>query len=147
MFSENEIGREITVEIDDNKQNVILNSSSKKTVRLAQNTVQWNNMYRKCSSMIFGRLTGLEGNPNITPDDKWTKISQFPYGKTLTEEISPKSGIVFLQDIESTKEQQIAIEIKSGNALYILLNGEYITAHFSPDRVDSGQEIVFLPLK
>jgi alpha-L-fucosidase len=97
--------------------------------------------------MVFGNLTDLEGNPNIIPDDKWTKINQFNYGQIVTEEVLSKSGTVFLQEIESIKEQKIAIEIKSGNALYILLNGEYITAHFSPDRVNSNQEIVFLPLK
>jgi len=147
MFSENELGREIIVEIDENKQNITLNSSNKKIVSLVQNTVKWGDLYRRRSSMVFGNLPDLEGNPNITPDDRWTKVNQFFYGKIVTEEVLPKSGTAFLQEIESTKEQKIAIEIKSGNALYILLNGDYITAHFSPDRVNSNQDIVFLPLK
>jgi alpha-L-fucosidase len=52
-----------------------------------------------------------------------------------------------LQEIESTKPQTIAVEIESGNAVYILLNGKYITAHFSPERIKNQKEIVLLPLK
>src|SRR5690554_3920407 len=74
MFSENELGRKIIVEIDENKQNITLNSSNKKIVSLVQNTVKWGDLYRRRSSMVFGNLPDLEGNPNITPDDRWTKV-------------------------------------------------------------------------
>lgn len=77
MFSENELGRKIIVEIDENKQNITLNSSNKKIVSLVQNTVKWGDLYRRRSSMVFGNLPDLEGNPNITPDDRWTKVNQF----------------------------------------------------------------------
>ena len=46
-----------------------------------------------------------------------------------------RESVLFLQEIESTKEQKIAVEIGSGNAVYILSNGKYITAHFSPERI------------
>jgi len=36
--------------------------------------------------------------------------------------------VVFLQEIESLAEQTIAVKLTSGNAAYVLLNGEYITA-------------------
>src|SRR5690606_18443435 len=100
MFSENELGRKIIVEIDENKQNITLNSSNKKIVSLVQNTVKWGDLYRRRSSMVFGNLPDLEGNPNITPDDRWTKVNQFFYGKIVTEEVLPKSGTTFLQEIE-----------------------------------------------
>ncbi len=52
-----------------------------------------------------------------------------------------------MQEIESTKNQTIAVEIGSGNAVYVLLNGEYITAHFSPERKEWQTETLLLPLK
>lgn len=70
---------------------------------MVQNTVKWGDLYRRRSSMVFGNLPDLEGNPNITPDDRWTKVNQFFYGKIVTEEVLPKSGTAFLQEIESTK--------------------------------------------
>ena len=39
------------------------------------------------------------------------------------------------------------MEIGCGNAVYILLNGKYVTAHFSTDRLHAQKEIVLLPLK
>ena len=36
---------------------------------------------------------------------------------------------------------------RSGNGVYILLNGEYVTAHFSPERKEWQTETVLLPLK
>ncbi|MDO5523160.1 MAG: alpha-L-fucosidase [Bacteroidia bacterium] len=147
MFSDNEKGREIQIDIDGNEQTVTLNSSAQKTVRLPKNAVKWGDLYRKRSSMVFGNLADLEGFPSINTDENWQKVTDFKYGAAITEKISPKSGVAFLQKIESAKEQPIAVEIKSGNAVYILLNGEYITAHFSPNRVTSDEETVFLPLK
>ena len=39
------------------------------------------------------------------------------------------------------------MEIGSGNAVYILLNGRYLTAHFSPERVNHQTETVLIPLQ
>ena len=52
-----------------------------------------------------------------------------------------------MQEIKSSKEQTVAIGIGSGNAVYMLLNGKYITAHFSPERKAWQTETVLLPLK
>ena len=52
-----------------------------------------------------------------------------------------------MQEIESTKNQTIAVELGTGNAVYVLLNGEYITAHFSPERKEWQTETLLLPLK
>lgn len=147
MFLDNEKGREIEVITDGSVQKATLNSSNRKTVRLPKNSVKWGNLYRKRGSMVFGNVGEFEGKPSIAVNDSWQKVNDFSYGEAVTEKISPKSSVVFLQEIEASKEQQIAVEIESGNAVYILLNGEYITAHFSRDRVKSDEEIVFLPLK
>ncbi len=148
LFSDNEKGREIEITADGNVQKATLNPANQKIVKLPKNTVKWGNLYRKRTiSMVFGHLVDLEGRSPISINDNWQKVENFAYGESVTEKVAPKSGITFLQEIESTKEQQIAVEIESGNALYILLNGEYITAHFSRDRVKSDKEIVLLPLK
>lgn len=146
-FSDNEKGRAIEVSIDGNTEHIKLNSSDQKTVRLPKNTVKWGNLYRKRGSMVFGNVGDFEGKSSVSIDEDWQKVNDFRYGEPVTEIINQKSSVVFLQEIESSKEQQIAVEIASGNAVYILLNGEYITAHFSPDRVTADEEIIFLPLK
>ena len=39
------------------------------------------------------------------------------------------------------------MKLASGNGVYILMNGNYVTAHLSPERLKSQEEIVLLPLK
>jgi len=55
--------------------------------------------------------------------------------------------VLFLQEIESEKDQVIAVEVGSGNGVYMLFNGAYLTAHLSPRRVKFGKEVVLLPLR
>lgn len=147
LYTDNERGRVIEVDIDGKKQEVTLRSDHPKTVRLPKNSVKWGNLYRKPGSMVFGNVGSLEGAFPVSVDENWQKVNDLPYRKTITEKISPKTSVVFLQEIESEKERPIAVKITSGNAVYVLLNGRYITAHFSPDRVHSDNELVLLPLK
>lgn len=147
IFSDNEKGRVIEITADESVQQITLDSSTQKTVRLPKNSVKWGDLFRKRGSMVFGQAGELEGKSNINADNEWRRVDDFPYGEAVKEKITPRTSIVFLQEIESAKELSIAVRIASGNAVYILLNGEYVTAHFSPDRVTSDEEIVFLPLR
>ena len=63
------------------------------------------------------------------------------------EPIIERQSVILLQEIESKQNQTAAVKIRGGNAVYVLLNGKYITAHFSPDRIKVQEEIVLLPLK
>ena len=80
-------------------------------------------------------------------DSRWSKVNDFQYGQVHSESIIERQSVIFLQEIESTQNQTAAVKIRGGNAMYILLNGKYITAHFSPERIKDQEEIVLLPLK
>lgn len=148
-FTDNEKGRTIDVEIDGKSQIVVLESTTSKAVRLPQNSVKWGNLYRKPGRGVFGTVE--EEGEQVTDindeNSRWKLVDNFTYGELYSENILPRQSVVFLQEIESTREQTAAVEIESGNAAYIVLNGEYITAHFSPERIKSQQEILLLPLK
>ena len=91
-----------------------------------------------------------EHRPPVTSrqlQEEWQQIPDFRYGEKLTLPLGERESVLFLQEIESSEEQVAAVEIGSGNALYLLLNGRYVTAHFSPDRVNYATEIVLLPLR
>lgn len=148
-FTENEKGSQVELEIDGRKQSVSLQPDVSETVRLPKNRVKWGNLYRKPGRGVFGNVEE-EGAQQVdvnAADSRWVAVNNFPYGERQTERILPRASVVFLQEIESTHEQTVAVKIESGNAVYILLNGEYITAHFSPDRIKQQEEIVLLPLK
>ncbi|WP_352422692.1 alpha-L-fucosidase [Proteiniphilum sp.] len=148
-FTENERGRRIELEIDGRRHPVTLEADASETVRLPGNSVKWGNLYRKPGRGVFGnveeeRIQRVDVN---RAGSRWEAVDEFHYGESYTESILQRASVVFLQEIESTDEQTVAVKIESGNAVYILLNGEYVTAHFSPDRVKRQEETVLLPLK
>lgn len=149
QFTDQEVGRRVKIEINGVPQEVTLEPGTMKQVKLSPRSVQWGSLYRKPGRGVFGTVEE-EGAAAIDPkatDSRWVEVTNFRYGEEHAEAILPRGSVVFLQEIASDKEQTIAIRLTSGNAAYILLNGEYITAHFSPERIKKQQELLLLPLK
>ncbi len=147
-FTDSEKGEKIEVDINGNKQEITLSARSSIKQTLDKNSIKWGNLYRKPGRGVFGNVEE-EGVKyvDVQADENFKLVSDFNYEESYTEAIIPRRSFVMLQEIESTKPQTIAVEIESGNAVYILLNGKYITAHFSPERIKNQKEIVLLPLK
>ena len=145
IFTDSEVGRQIELLSGDDNQKITLKPTASKRVKLNPKSVTWGNLYRKPGRGVFGSMPEEEHVYVDTSD--WNKVDGFEYGQSNTEKILPRASIVLLQEIESAKDQTIAVEIESGNAAYVLLNGAYVTAHFSPNRIKSQKEIVLLPLK
>ena len=148
-FTENERGREVELEIDGKKQTFTLEADASENVKLPKDRVKWGNLYRKPGRGVFGNVEeeGIQVVDVHAAGSRWMAVDNFRYGESHTEPVIPRASVVFLQEIESTHAQTVAVKIENGNAVYILLNGEYITAHFSPDRIKQQEETVLLPLK
>lgn len=149
MYTENEFAKTIEVSVDGSSKNVELNTSVFSIVKADNNTVKWGNIHKAKGQGVFG-FVPFENKGLVDTSDKslnWELANDFKYGEVQEMNLSERSSILFIQEIESTRDQNIAVEIGSGNAVYILLNGEYITAHFSPERIGYEKEIVLLPLK
>ena len=148
-FTENEKDKLVSIRIDEVEQQVLLSGKNLKTEYLPKSIVKWKDLYCKKGKGVFGYVEE-ENERRITDDEmdsEWTLVKNFAYGEKQVMNISPRGSILFLQEIESLNEQTIAVEIGSGNAVYMLLNGDYLTAHFSPERKEWQSEIVLLPLK
>ncbi|HTN68995.1 MAG TPA: alpha-L-fucosidase, partial [Dysgonamonadaceae bacterium] len=148
-FSENEKDKRITVRIDESEQEVQLSGNNSKTTYLPKNGVKWLGLYTKRGRGVFGNVEE-ENRGEITANDiasNWRAVENFKYGERQEMKLNPRGSVLFLQEIESSKEQTIAVEVGSGNGVYMLLNGEYLTAHFSPERKEGETEVVFLSLK
>ncbi|NLZ94957.1 MAG: hypothetical protein GX921_03920 [Bacteroidales bacterium] len=148
-FTENEKNKIVSISIDDNEQQVKLSSENSKTIHLPKGTIKWGELYTKRGRGVFG-FVEEEQEKQISIDlikENWTPIEDFNYGEKQSMKLKPRGSMLMMQEVESSKEQTVAIEVGSGNAVYILLNGEYITAHFSPERKAWQTETVLLPLK
>ncbi|MFA5444924.1 MAG: alpha-L-fucosidase [Bacteroidales bacterium] len=170
-FTESEKGTTLCIEIDGNRQQVTLDSPHYKTETPDSTSITWGKIYRKPGRGVFGFLeeevgvqaqdqaeTGAmlkiraEADPAILtglidPRQGWEHIPGFAYGTKHSLPLGQRKSVVFLQEIVTVREQYAAVEIGSGNAVYILLNGQYLKAHFSPERVNFQKEIVLLPLQ
>jgi len=172
-FTESEKGETLCIEIDGNRQQVTLDSPLYKTEIPDSASITWGKIYRKPGRGVFGFLeeevgvqdqvqdqaeTGAmpksraEADPAsltglIDPRQGWEHIPGFAYGTKHSLPLGQRKSVVFLQEIVSDRAQYGAVEIGSGNAVYILLNGQYLKAHFSPERVNYQKEIVLLPLQ
>ena len=155
IYTESEWGRDVEISVNGVGNKVTLNPDNavSKIHRVADNSIRFGNLYRKAGRGVFGNVE--EENiafvdVNVLSNSRgavWQKVEDFNYNESYTEAILPRASIVFLQEIESSKAQTAAVKIGSGNGVYVVLNGEYVTAHLSPDRVKSDEEIVMLPLK
>ncbi len=146
-FTENNAGKKITIRIDGDEKTLTL-SPQEDNERIdfqVPISFRFGNLYKKKGSGVFGYVA--EENKETADITAWEKIEDCKYGEKYEMPLSPRSGILFLQEIESDDNQKIAVEIGSSNAAYILLNGKYITAHLMPEAEDYQKEIVVLPLK
>lgn len=148
-FTDQDVGRQVVVEIDGTLQEVTLEPIITSRVKLSPGSVRWGSLYRKPGRGVFGNVEE-EGVGEVNPkrhDSHWMEVTDFCYGEQRSEPILPRGSVLFLQEIESLAEQTIAVKLTCGNAVYVLLNGEYITAHFSPRREEKQEELLLLPLR
>lgn len=148
-FTDQEVGRHVKVEIAGTRHEVTLEPIMTTQVTLSPGSVRWGSLYRKPGRGVFGNVEeeGVGEVDPKRPGSRWVAVTDFRYGESYSEPILPRESVLFLQEIESLLEQTIAVKLTSGNAAYVLLNGEYITAHFSPQRVEKQEELLLLPLR
>lgn len=149
VFTENETGKTILLEADGKSEEVTLLGSRNITEKIEDKTIRWGAIYRKPGRGVFGFLEEEDAEPVSPqqPEEGWEQITGFRYGEKLVCPLGQRESLLFLQEIESSRDQLAAVEIGSGNAVYLLLNGKYVTAHCSPDRVNYETETVLLPLQ
>lgn len=83
---------------------------------------------------------------SVEIDTTWKNIGTMKYGDMQQMELRSRESLLVLQEIHSSAGQDAAIEISSGSALYILLNGRYITAYFPQPGLNS-RKVLVLPVK
>src|SRR5690554_2487213 len=130
-FTESEVGRKVNLQIDDNSHSVVLELTKKESIGIPENTTKCGKKYRSVGRGVFGCVEE-EGVEVIDLDDiesKWTLVNDFQHGVVYNEPIIERQSVILLQEIESKQNQTAAVKIRGGNAVYVLLNGKYITAH------------------
>ena len=145
FFTENEKGKNILLTLDGKTLETSLNPQDSTVVK-TKNAFAWGNQYRKKGKGVFGYV---EEENRLSPeiDTTWKNIGTMKYGERQQMELRSRESLLVLQEIQSSANQDAAIEISSGCAAYIILNGKYITAYFPTPGVKFQKKILVLPVK
>ena len=144
-FTENEIGKNIRLTLDEKTMETYLNPQDSTVVK-TKNVFAWGNQYQKKGKGVFGYVEE-ENRLSVEIDTTWKNIGTMKYGDMQQMELRSRESLLVLQEIHSSAGQDAAIEISSGSAAYILLNGKYITAYFPQPGVEFQKKVLVLPVK
>ena len=144
-FTENEIGKNIRLTLDGKTMETSLNPQDSTVVK-TKNAFAWGNQYQKKGKGVFGYVEE-ENRLSVEIDTTWKNIGTMKYGDMQQMELRSRESLLVLQEIHSSAGQDAAIEISSGSAAYILLNGKYITAYFPQPGVEFQKKVLVLPVK
>ena len=144
-FTENEIGKNIRLTLDGKTMETSLNPQDSTVVK-TKNAFAWGNQYQKKGKGVFGYVEE-ENRLSVEIDTTWKNIGTMKYGDMQQMELRSRESLLVLQEIHSSAGQDAAIEISSGSAAYILLNGRYITAYFPQPGVEFQKKVLVLPVK
>ena len=144
-FTENEIGKNIRLTLDGKTMETSLNPQDSTVVK-TKNAFAWGNQYQKKGKGVFGYVEE-ENRLSVEIDTTWKNIGTMKYGEMQQMELRSRESLLVLQEIHSSAGQDAVIEISSGSAAYILLNGRYITAYFPQPGVEIQKKILVLPVK
>ena len=145
FFTENEQGKNIRFTLDGKTIETSLNPQDSTVVK-TKNAFAWGNQYRKKGKGVFGYVEE-ENRLSVEIDTTWKNIGTMKYGERQQMELRSRESLLVLQEIQSSANQDAAIEISSGCAAYIILNGKYITAYFPTPGVEFQKKILVLPVK
>lgn len=140
-------GRKVALTIGDTLLNYTLTEG--KSIKKQQSEgISFGGVFVKQGRSVFGHIAEEKENAIVDISLKeWQPWDNFEYGKRYEKTIREHSSMIVLQEIFAQHGGEIAVEITAGNAVYVLLNGEYITADFPLNRPKEQKVFILLPLK
>lgn len=145
IYTEQEKGKTLEIELDGKKYNVTLNSGKPSTLSSANGT-KWgkqyicgpdNNMFHSSQTID----TDMENPPVKNSVWKETKIGKQTFAAKAND------TYYIIQCIESPRKQNIMVDAGAGNGIEIFVNGKSIMKHLNPFRCEFRTEKVLIPLQ
>ena len=146
-YSVGDRGRKIALRIGDTLLNYTLTEGTLIKKRQPEG-ISLDSVFIKQGRSVFGDIPEeKDGAHTDISLGEWQPWNNFEYGKRYEKPMRERSAIVVLQEITASQDGETAVEITAGNALYVLLNGKYVTADFPINRPKEQKVFILLPLK
>ena len=140
-YTPEELGKEITL----NDQLVTLEGGKAVTLKVDPKT-QWGKRYICGPEFnLFDRASTIETSLDAVPLRKggeWKEIT----GETMTLPVGLINDYYIMQDVVSPKAQDILLDVASGNAIELFVNGVSVMKHINPYRCKYREEKVLVHL-
>lgn len=149
FFTDNELGREVKLTIDEKTQKLVLQPSARSVEYADLTAVDWGDAWSHRGMGIFATVPFEgDGQVDVNADGSgWTRIEGYRQGKLLTKEVLPFQSEFMLVEVTASRDLTFPVKVVAGNSAYVLLNGEYVTADFYEDRPEKSEKLLLLPLK
>ena len=140
-YTPEELGKEITL----NDQLVTLEGGKAVTLKVDPKT-QWGKRYICGPEFnLFDRASTIETSLDAVPLRKggeWKEIT----GETMTLPVGLINDYYIMQDVVSPKAQDMLLDVASGNAIELFVNGVSVMKHINPYRYKYREEKVLVHL-
>ena len=140
-YTPEELGKEITL----NDQLVTLEGGKAVTLKVDPKT-QWGKRYICGPEFnLFDRASTIETSLDAVPLRKggeWKEIT----GETMTLPVGLINDYYIMQDVVSPKAQDMLLDVASGNAIELFVNGVSVMKHINPYRCKYREEKVLVHL-
>ena len=144
MYTPQEVGKEIEVQVDGTAYTVKLSEGKAQTLPAAR--LSWGDRY------LCGPGSSVFDGPSVLKTDlQQAPVRRGSWQKVEKEQDEFQSNILetyfVMQEVESAKAQDCLVEVGAGNGIEVYLNGESVMKHLNPYRCTFRSEQVLLPLQ
>jgi alpha-L-fucosidase len=153
-YTDGEVGKDIVVSIRDHDE--VIHLTSKETINFKQDasTLAWGPVYKAgpfSSSLdeIHGNISEInvhEPWPSET-DNSWEQQAQWQGGKLNSFPADAMTCYYFLEEITSTVDQPVIIQVASGDGVVVFLNGQEQLIQLNQQREKNAEHAILLQLK
>lgn len=144
-YTDQEKGKRVVLKVDGREHEILLEGGKPVTVK--QKPLKWGSVYTKPAGSLLGSIPVVEVKEGKPQGKGWSLQQKQKAGKKITLPFENRRSWLVFQEIQSGAQQEVAVEIGSGNGVMVLLNGEVLTTHTAGRGTDYRKEIVVLPLK
>jgi alpha-L-fucosidase len=151
VYTEQEKGKTISVDLNGNKQQVLLNGTAAKIDPVAVSFGQMflNGPYWSGIGWSNGDLHNIDPSQSwpVKNGKVWTAKPDWKNGERYELEVTPDHSYYVLQEINAAKATPYVLRFTSGDGIQVFLNGEEQTVHNNPSQDTLQQEYLLVTLR
>ncbi len=144
IYTDQEVGKTLDVTIDGEAHTVTLENGKPSSLSMAPGTIWGKRYFCGPGSGLFDAPSTLKTDLDNPPVRKgeWKEVEE-------SEKVFPANileSYFVMQYVDSPYDQEVLVEVGSGNGIEVFLNGQSLLKHLNPYRCKFRTEKVILPL-